>query len=121
MADQYLPQGFLCSRHRAWLSRRPREALLCWQRFTEEAQRLISAGEWSTALRFAGSALEAAQLMVRDARHCDGNWLSRHAASQDLFEMLAERLLTATSAVAAEPQLGAAPMAMRTAASPTLH
>ena len=120
MSEQYLPQGFLCARHRAWLRRRPREAVLCWQRFTEEAQRLVSLGEWNTALRFAGSALEAAQLMVRDARHCDGSWLRRHAASQGLFEMLAERLMVASPPLG-DPQLGAAPMDTRAALAPVLH
>jgi hypothetical protein len=117
MMDQHLPASFLCHRHREWLRHRPREALLCWQRSTEEAQRQLARGDRDKALRFAGCALETAQLMVRDARHCDSAWLRRHASSQGLFELLIGSLGPATPGL--RPHAAAVPL--QRAGGPVLH
>jgi hypothetical protein len=87
-------QHFLCPRLRHWLRARPERVLPVWEVGMERAQRMMADGDWYRALPHAGSALEAAQLMVRDARHCSRAWLSRHAATRELLKRL-ERGLSA--------------------------
>ena len=79
---------FICPRHRAWLADNPREVAPLWSRAMHRAQQLISKGDWSRALPQAGCALDAARLMVSDARYCDRTWVSRHRASEALVQLV---------------------------------
>ena len=106
---------FLCHRHRGWLADHPEKVPSFWQGAMDAAQSLIREGDWERALRHAGCALEAAGLMVGDARYCDRHWISRHRASSALLRMVSQRLCgTATAPVTA-------PVAQRPVAVSRLH
>ena len=83
---------FLCPRHREWLADNPGEVPSFWAAAMHSAQQLVSNGLWYKALPHAGCALEAAKLMVGNARTCDREWVSRHRASEALLRMVDSRL-----------------------------
>ena len=83
---------FLCPRHRNWLLKAPRRAPSFWYAGMRAAQSLIARGRWHEALPHAGSAFEAAQVMVGDPHHCSREWLQRHTASRQLLTMVGEKL-----------------------------
>jgi len=83
---------FLCPGHRHWLTRHPENVLPVWKDAMEASHRQVCKGQWQNALKFAGTAFEAARLMVNNPQYCDRLWIQRWSASEALLRMVVQGL-----------------------------
>lgn len=83
---------FLCTNHRTWLSDNPKAAASTWSQTYSRSLELCEECRYSEALRYAGAAFEAADMLLNQEKQIRGNAINRFCDSAALLVQLLYRL-----------------------------